>query len=94
MTTLFVHAFPPLVTFCLRWFTPAGFAVESAAGDGGWLSFHAAIVLPVAVYCAWQGLYLLKTEVLDRAKLERDPSIMTSFRLHAFDSRVRPTPQR
>lgn len=89
LTSLAVHFLPPLVTFCLRWYgdgrvggaEAGGGWHYGAAGDGEWRD-HAmyAIGLPLGIYAAWQAAYLVKTEVISRNKLERDPELMTSLR--------------
>ncbi|GAB0496304.1 hypothetical protein MMPV_007616 [Pyropia vietnamensis] len=89
LTSLAVHFLPPLVTFCLRWYgdgrvggADAGEGWHyGAAGDGEWRD-HAmyAVGLPLGIYAAWQAAYLVKTEVISRNKLERDPELMTSLR--------------
>jgi len=38
------------------------------------------LVLPVCFYVIWQAIYWIKTEVVDRKKLEDDPEIQTSLR--------------
>lgn len=38
------------------------------------------LVLPVCFYVLWQAIYWVKTEVIDRKKLEDDPEIQTSLR--------------
>lgn len=88
LTSLAVHFLPPLVTFCLRWYGDGrvgggdgGGWHYGAAGDGEWRD-HAmyAIGLPLGIYAAWQAAYLVKTEVISRNKLARDPELMTSLR--------------
>lgn len=91
LTSLAVHFLPPLVTFCLRWYGDGRVGGGADAGGGGWhygaagdgeWRDHAlyAIGFPLGIYAAWQAAYLVKTEVISRNKLERDPELMTSLR--------------
>jgi len=75
MTSLFIHSFPPLVTYCLRWHTEERWKETS--------HFHFLVEIvgaPFALYLLWQCLYLLKTEWFSRKKLKQDPNLMTSLR--------------
>uniref|UniRef100_A0A7S0T9D0 Glycerophosphocholine acyltransferase 1 n=1 Tax=Erythrolobus madagascarensis TaxID=708628 RepID=A0A7S0T9D0_9RHOD len=45
------------------------------------------VLVPLAAYGVWQLLYLIKTEVISRRKLETDPEIMTSLRWLTKDTR-------
>ncbi|EME29347.1 uncharacterized protein Gasu_31770 [Galdieria sulphuraria] len=76
MTSLFIHSFPPLVTYCLRWYPEACEWKETTR-----LHFLIQMVgAPFALYLLWQLLYLLKTEWFSRKKLKQDPDLMTSLR--------------
>jgi hypothetical protein len=80
ITSVFIHIFPPLVTFCSRWYPPNGdFSLVCAEKDC-YMSFWNAIVYPFAFYILWQILYLVKTEVIDKDKLDSDKDLMTSLR--------------
>ncbi|XRB09233.1 glycerophosphocholine acyltransferase [Pycnococcus provasolii] len=46
------------------------------------------LLYPLAGYFLWQVLYLIKTEVIDSSKLAADPSLSTSLRWVASDSRM------
>ncbi|GJQ13922.1 hypothetical protein GpartN1_g5713.t1 [Galdieria partita] len=76
MTSLFIHSFPPLVSYCLRWYPETCEWKETSR-------FHFLMQIvgaPFALYLLWQFLYLLKTEWLSRKKLKQDPDLMTSLR--------------
>jgi hypothetical protein len=90
LTSVFIHLFPPLVTFCIRWYPPTAH-LEAVCGGAEVcnMSFFNAFVLSMSLYVVWQFLYLLQTEVIDKKKLELDSEIMTSAR---WMSRVKPHP--
>eukprot|EP00871_Galdieria_phlegrea_P001300 jgi/Galph1/2170/GphlegSOOS_G858.1 len=77
MTSIFIHVFPPLVTFCLRWYPQETRDLDNI---GTCRLFVDMVWFPFLLYLLWQSLYLLKTEWFSRNKLKRDPDLMTSFR--------------
>jgi len=102
MTSSFIHLLPPLVTFSLRWddylATRTLPRVYENLGDGvsdagaGTISIVVQIMrrfllYPLLAYILWQLLYLIKTEIISRRKLETDPEIMTSLRWLTKDPR-------
>ena len=82
VTSVYIHLFPALLSWCERWHGCPE-AQESLSGffSGAWLC------CPLAYYVLWQTLYLLQTEVMDKNKLDQDPSIKTSFRWLVIDTR-------
>lgn len=74
------HAFLCLITrlfvvsvmFCERWY--AREALETS------LSIKHAMIVPVLFYVLWQCFYSLKTDVLDKNKLQSDKDMLTSAR--------------
>jgi len=90
LTSVFIHMFPPLVTFALRWYTPpANLEAVCNGAEHCSMGLYNAFVLSMSLYCVWQALYLVQTEIVDRKKLESDNEIMTSAR---WMSRVKPHP--
>jgi len=92
-SSTYIHLFPVLLTFCLRWYptqtpqllgpyysTPADPAALNTLG-------FSHIFLATVLYAIWQALYLLKTEVLDRAKFEADPTLQSSLIWMASDTK-------
>eukprot|EP01130_Rhizamoeba_saxonica_P015691 TRINITY_DN7090_c0_g1_i3.p1 TRINITY_DN7090_c0_g1~~TRINITY_DN7090_c0_g1_i3.p1 ORF type:complete len:294 (+),score=14.49 TRINITY_DN7090_c0_g1_i3:409-1290(+) len=77
VTSLFIHIIPSLVSFCYRWFPQEGSPVYGDYTPE--LGFYY-IYLPVVVYMFWQASYLIKTEILDKKKLDNDPKMVTSLR--------------
>eukprot|EP00301_Raphidiophrys_heterophryoidea_P023374 c7287_g1_i1.p1 GENE.c7287_g1_i1~~c7287_g1_i1.p1 ORF type:complete len:420 (-),score=73.92 c7287_g1_i1:11-1270(-) len=88
-----IHLFPVLLTFALRWYpsaqtpqflgpyyVPADQAEEQSLG-------FSHVMLGLLFYSMWQLLYLLKTEVLDRAKFEADPTLQSSLIWMASDTK-------
>uniref|UniRef100_A0A7S0ZAR3 Glycerophosphocholine acyltransferase 1 n=1 Tax=Timspurckia oligopyrenoides TaxID=708627 RepID=A0A7S0ZAR3_9RHOD len=83
MTSSFIHMLPPLVTFSQRWnqhLFERKFPVIEPLTDNALTIVLDFIVYPLLFYVLWQALYLFKTEVISRRKLEHDPEIMTSLR--------------
>ena len=86
-TSLFIHMIPSMVTYCLRWHGSLHLkyisndsinapVADTASTDLLWGFLWA----PLILYVGWQVLYLLKTEVISKQKLERDEELMTSKR--------------
>jgi len=89
LTSVFIHMFPPLVTFAMRWYPPQGdFSLVCTEPDCN-LSPYFAFTLSILFYSIWQILYLVKTEMIDKLKLQSDKNIMTSVR---WMSEVKPHP--
>jgi hypothetical protein len=82
ITSLFLHVFPPLLTYCWRWHaTPSELALLCPNGAGNCnLDFSSYLLFPLVGYLIWQALYLVKTEVVDRHELIADPGMWTSSR--------------
>ncbi|KNC51283.1 uncharacterized protein AMSG_07288 [Thecamonas trahens ATCC 50062] len=101
VTSVFIHAFPAMLTFTLHWYpaVPEGVSLATAATTQ-WAEyntmashFHAPIsfvgwfVMPMAIYLVWQVLYYYKTEVRDRSKFEADKTLTTSLRWLSADDK-------
>ena len=83
ITSLYIHVYPGLLLFALRWYpsSPSAAAALDACG-----AMRVTDLLPAAaVYLAWQLMYYIKIEILDRARLDADPSLQTSLRWLAKD---------
>ncbi|EWM23149.1 Protein of unknown function DUF2838 [Nannochloropsis gaditana] len=83
ITSLYIHVYPGLLLYALRWYpsSPSAAATLDACG-----SMDVKDLLPAAVvYLAWQIMYYVKIEILDRARLEADPELQTSLRWLAKD---------
>jgi len=79
-TSVFIHMFPPLVTFSLRWYPPGNdFSLVCLEPDCR-ASLYYTFGVSFVAYCLWQALYLIQTEVIDKEKLAKDKQIMTSVR--------------
>lgn len=83
MTSMFIHILPPLVTFSQRWsghlakkefplYEELDGTISSNMKDFWWE--------PFCYYALWQTIYLIKTEVISKQKLEYNTDIMTSLR--------------
>lgn len=89
ITSVFIHSFPPLVTFCLRWY-PANGDITRVCSD---MECHPSPTIifgyTLVFYIIWQILYILKTEYLDKKKIENDKDIITTAR---FWTIIKPHP--
>jgi hypothetical protein len=74
ITSVYIHFLPTCLYYCLR-----------VSRGGGISSAHLNLELVDYIHCllfyfSWQVLYLLKTEVSDKQKLESDPALLTSMK--------------
>jgi len=81
MTSLIVHLLPSMVCYTIRW----RLNIWQMDTEMSWWSLVGALLL----YALWQAVYLIKTEVIDRKKLNEDDEMMTSLR---WMTRRRPHP--
>lgn len=79
LTSLFIHIYPPLVLYAERWHNPHNF-VYIAKEEIAWSSPLESVAVPMLFYIAWQLAYLIKTEVMDRRRMDTDADIVTSAR--------------
>ena len=91
VVSVFIHLFPGIVFFTIRWWNPETLAAMRAEGaairrvtwpyveDKAYLTTWLFLV-PLIVYTMWQVLYYLIVNVLRRQRLLRDPEVMTSYR--------------
>eukprot|EP01127_Copromyxa_protea_P015926 TRINITY_DN4656_c0_g1_i1.p1 TRINITY_DN4656_c0_g1~~TRINITY_DN4656_c0_g1_i1.p1 ORF type:complete len:432 (-),score=67.46 TRINITY_DN4656_c0_g1_i1:61-1206(-) len=77
ITSLYIHLMPSLLSFCVRWYDPTMW-IDAAVEETS--IYWTDIGVMMLFYTLWQVLYLIKTELLDRKKLESDPAIITSAR--------------
>mmetsp|Transcript_35251 Transcript_35251/g.58922 ORF Transcript_35251/g.58922 Transcript_35251/m.58922 type:complete len:414 (-) Transcript_35251:547-1788(-) len=78
MTSVFIHAFPALVTFCLRWNPSPTFSFKACEDPCifTWMDYMTSL----GVYILWQLWYLSIVEVFHKEKLDSDPELLTSAR--------------
>ena len=80
VTSIVIHLLPGLLTFIQRWSVdgkmcpPENYTNECSLGITG------SILEPLLFYSAWQAMYIMKTEVIDRKRFLADPSLQTSLR--------------
>eukprot|EP01114_Cavostelium_apophysatum_P016348 TRINITY_DN4627_c0_g1_i1.p1 TRINITY_DN4627_c0_g1~~TRINITY_DN4627_c0_g1_i1.p1 ORF type:complete len:427 (-),score=107.93 TRINITY_DN4627_c0_g1_i1:32-1312(-) len=79
LTSVFIHLFPPIVTFCLRWY-PTTDNRAVCIDDNCSIGFFNTFIFTMACYVFWQIAYLIQTEIVDKKKIEKDREIMTSAR--------------
>ena len=83
MTSMFVHILPALVMFSQRWqghLTEKEFPLFEEVEDTIVTTLTDFWWRPFLYYVLWQSLYLIKTELISKKKLEYNTSIMTSLR--------------
>lgn len=78
VTSLFIHIYPPLVLYAERWHNPV--LVDLLAKETALFNLGEAIAVPMLFYGMWQIAYLIKTEVIDRKRMDSDAEIVTSAR--------------
>ena len=82
ITSLFIHALPPLLTYCLRtshikW-VPLRESDHLSDLNVQYVSTF--LAWPLVFYLVWQALYFIKTDVIDYKILSKDLKIHTSIR--------------
>lgn len=83
MTSIFIHILPALVMFSQRWqdhITKKEFPLFEQMDGTIVTTLVEFYWQPFVYYAIWQTLYLIKTEIVSRKKLEYNTSIMTSLR--------------
>jgi len=83
MTSMFIHILPSMVTFCQRWRDQLEMKEYKVIEDmDGTISsnIYDFYWSPFLYYVIWQTIYLIKTEVISKRKLEYNTDIMTSLR--------------
>ncbi len=77
MTSVFIHILPVLVTYHLKWHNHI---IENC-------NLFELYVPCLVFYLFWQCTYYMKVEVIDKKKMENNPSLITSFRYLTSNSR-------
>lgn len=75
-TSIFIHILPAMLSYCLR----LNFPPEARISGRD-------VVLASVWYIVWQTSYFVKTEILDRRKLDSDPELLTSLRWLTTDKK-------
>lgn len=83
MTSVYLHLYPCLLTYALRWPEVVSEDYAYTQHSLNWSDIAAAC----AGYTLWQVLYYVKTEVLDKAKLDGNPKLVTSLRWLSADKK-------
>eukprot|EP01039_Chlorochromonas_danica_P011335 gene11335-12651_t len=89
IVSVYIHILPCLLYYTLRWH------LHCQADGGGSVGIIPQCpslevidyVYATALYLLWQVLYILKTEVWDRRKLDQNPELLTSLRWLAKDTK-------
>jgi hypothetical protein len=80
VTSVLVHILPLMLCYTMRWHSninsPHVFKKHLEVAD---------FIVAAVMYCFWQLLYFLKTEVIDKKKLDDDLEIQTSLRMLSTD---------
>lgn len=83
MTSMFIHILPPLVTFSQRWgdhLSRKEFPFYEKMEGTIISNMKEFWLIPFGYYILWQTIYLIKTEVISKKKLEYNTEMMTSLR--------------
>lgn len=83
MTSMFIHLLPSLVTFCRRWadhLANKTFPMHDKIEESITTIIKDFWWTPFCYYVLWQIMYLVKTEVVSKKKLEYNTEMMTSLR--------------
>lgn len=83
MTSMFIHILPSLVMFSIRWgdhLAEKSFPICETMNGTVLDNMREFWWSPFAYYALWQSIYLIKTEVVSKKKLEYNTEIMTSLR--------------
>jgi hypothetical protein len=75
LTSVFVHSLPPIVSYCIRWNIRGGYLRVPST-----ISIFWTYVGVILFFLYWLAGYVIKTELVDRRVLEKDPELVTSFR--------------
>jgi hypothetical protein len=74
VTSLFIHAFPPVVAYSLRWHQRELYGLHPT------MSWHESLIAPLLPYLLWQVAYWINDSVVE------DGEMMTSYKCLAADS--------
>jgi len=83
LTSFFLHFFPPLHLHLFRW----GLIPCPAIKKEDFLDLREGLLLPMILYAIWQVVYLVITEGLLHKAMEEDPTLVTSMRYLAQDTK-------
>lgn len=92
IVSVYIHILPCMLYYTMRWnaytFDNEGEMIcdptDVASCEPLYFSDY---VYAMGIYCLWQAAYLLKTEVVDKAKFDAHPEIQTSLRWLAKDTK-------
>jgi len=102
MSSFYIHIFPPLLFFTLRYPVPEASALDPFAFSSGWRSAMPSsfshlqscdgfdrwdAANVLLFYLFWQVLYHLATEVVWKSRLDGDPDLLTSLRYLASNEK-------
>ncbi|EFC42969.1 predicted protein [Naegleria gruberi] len=91
VTSVFIHIFPAIVTFALRWLmfndntqtpkiiTPIGESYSICVNEDCYVSLVDIYVPHICLFIFWQLSYTIKTHFLDREYLQKQNNIQTSY---------------
>merc|ERR1711971_1473225 len=83
LTSFFLHFFPPLHLHLFRW----GLIPCPAIKKEDFLDLREGLLLPMILYAIWQVVYLVITEGLLHKAMKKDPTLVTSMRYLAQDTK-------
>lgn len=96
IVSVYIHFLPSMLYYTLRWHTVWQSGVESDQFGSPTVACYMATCEPLTLYdyCIalgfylfWQVMYMLKTEVWDKKKLDSNPELITSLRWMSSDTK-------
>lgn len=95
VTSVYIHLLPSMVTYAGRWFGHASLLSNSpplclnseGIGFGGRFLLPRDFIFAALAYILWQAMYYIKTEVVDKKKLDSCPNLVTSLRWISADTK-------
>eukprot|EP00283_Hemiselmis_rufescens_P014593 CAMPEP_0173450114 /NCGR_PEP_ID=MMETSP1357-20121228/44074_1 /TAXON_ID=77926 /ORGANISM="Hemiselmis rufescens, Strain PCC563" /LENGTH=552 /DNA_ID=CAMNT_0014416765 /DNA_START=162 /DNA_END=1820 /DNA_ORIENTATION=+ len=78
VTSVVIHLLPCGIVFCMRWFPER--TTHNELKPSQYAGLFDLFVRPFCVYVYWQTAYFLKTQVVDRRRMQNRPDLWTSAR--------------
>ena len=99
ITSVYIHILPSMLYYTMRWgggenLTSSSTCQATTADKFQFIFCSAPLsiwdyVAAMTLYLVWQVAYVIKTEVLDKNKLDNSPSLLTSLRWMSRDNKNR-----
>jgi hypothetical protein len=96
ITSVFIHILPSILYYCGLWYGNEAVHVGNQQAQVTSLCISPMYLSPIhlsdylyasLLYIFWQVIYYIKTEIMDRDKLDRCPELLTSLRWLSTDTK-------